>query len=122
MTQANVFIISGGAKCTVLYDTYLYVRLNLRRSVGEFIGKVSGGGIEGGREIRSGVLTFEIFAMDEVFGSDYYSKVLGGTARTVSLLIPMSSVEDLREIVPEDVPLIINWWICDKYKQEVFGI
>jgi hypothetical protein len=121
MTQAKSYTISRGVDCTVPFDTYICVQMSSSGIKGKFIGKRKKD-TQNFEKLYPYTIEFEIFAMDDSFNKSCYSSVVDDTHTLTLKLLCMDAIDVCREFLSTDVPLIISWWMYDKFKQEVFGL
>jgi hypothetical protein len=124
MKEYKLYTISNNVKCNIPLDTNILVSLSSMSISGEFVGKIQKDGrcFQG---VYSYNIEFIIYAMDKVFHDSCFSNTTDNVyiARdSQGLILSLDAVENCREFLPVDVPLIVNWFMSDKFKEEVFGL
>jgi hypothetical protein len=123
MKEYNTYTISNKVECVIPLDTYILVLVSSPSISGKFVGKIS----KDFREFQEeySYVQFIIFAMSVEFNKSCFS----GTAdygykfsNYYGLRLKLDTVVICREFLDIDVPLIVNWEMSDKFKQEVFGL
>jgi hypothetical protein len=120
----KLYTIANKVKCVVPLDTYILVLVSSPSISGKFVGKISKDG-RGFQGVYSYNVEFRIFSMSEEFNKSCFS----GTADNGynfstyhGLILSLDTIVTCREFLDIDVPLIVNWEMSDKFKQEVFGL
>lgn len=124
MKEYKLYTIANKVKCVIPLDTYVLVLVSSPSISGKFVGKISKDG-RGFQGVYSYNVEFRIFSMSEEFNRSCFS----GTANNVckfntyyGLILSLDTVVTCREFLGIDVPLVVNWEMSNKFKQEVFGL
>jgi hypothetical protein len=118
MKETCEYMLSGGVKCVIPFDTYLYVQIICNVLRGNFIAKIDKDFLSS-RGVLPKRIAFYVYAMD----TSLKKICVGIPDRKVhSFVLRINEVLTCREFSDTEIPLIISWWMTDEFKQEIFGL
>jgi hypothetical protein len=103
-------------------DVYLKVRVSSPSShaVGNFVGIVYRGSDSYIDLVGNPHVTFRVYAMDNNFYHTVFERICPNRNRYTESVLDLSTFTSCTRFKLSDAALMINWWMVDSFKSEIF--